>query len=536
MRKLSIIILCIILLIALGLRVYKLTEIPPSLYWDEASLGYNAYAILNSGIDEHGETYPTSRFTAFGDYKPPGYIYATAVSMAIFGSNEFSVRFPSSASGVLMVLLTYFLVKLLYKSTHIALISSFLLSISPWSLQLSRAAFEAHLAAMYNLLGVLLFLLALKRKWILPISVISFVASFYTFNANRIIAPLLLGFLSIMYFKEIVSSKKWIILSFIIGVCLLIPSFNYLITRESRLRFQEVSIFTSLDTVKKANNRIERDQNAWWAKILHNRRVYFAADFLKHYVDNFKGSFLFISGDQNPRLSVQNSGEMYLFELPFLIVGAFWLLKQKNKITLLLFGWLIIAPIPAATARETPHMLRIASILPIYQIITALGVVYFWHFSRIYSFKKRIIPCIFIALFALLNVAYYFHYYYAHYSSDWAGEWQYGYKQLVEKVKKLEGAYDRIEVTSQLGRPYIYFLFYNKVNPNDYVATRRAERDWYGLWNVYGFGNYDFQGNLPKHNERILYAKIPGEFPTDAKILDKVIAPNGKTVFLVGEY
>jgi len=115
--------LILIIIIAIFLRIWHLDLNPPSLYWDEASLGYNAYSILLSGADEHGEKLPLDRFIAFGDYKPPGYIYSTVFSMAVFGPNEFAVRFPSAMGGILMVILTYFLTKKLLTSVKVFLLA-----------------------------------------------------------------------------------------------------------------------------------------------------------------------------------------------------------------------------------------------------------------------------------------------------------------------------------------------------------------------------------------------------------------------------
>src|SRR4030067_1088650 len=91
-RKRERLILATIVLVAALLRFYKLGSNPPSLYWDEASLGYNAYSILKTGRDEHGEKLPIDRFIAFGDYKPPLYIYSAVGFIKAFGLNEFSVR------------------------------------------------------------------------------------------------------------------------------------------------------------------------------------------------------------------------------------------------------------------------------------------------------------------------------------------------------------------------------------------------------------------------------------------------------------
>src|SRR3990167_3514972 len=96
----------LVFFLAFVLRFYHLNLTPPSLYWDEVSLGYNAYSILKTTRDEHGKLLPLTNFAAFGDYKPPGYIYAAVPAIAVFGLNEFSVRFPSDFFGVLTVIIT----------------------------------------------------------------------------------------------------------------------------------------------------------------------------------------------------------------------------------------------------------------------------------------------------------------------------------------------------------------------------------------------------------------------------------------------
>ena len=41
----------LIILLAAFLRFYQLGQNPPSLDWDEASLGYNSYSLLRTGKD-----------------------------------------------------------------------------------------------------------------------------------------------------------------------------------------------------------------------------------------------------------------------------------------------------------------------------------------------------------------------------------------------------------------------------------------------------------------------------------------------------
>ena len=139
-----------VILLAFVLRFYHLNLTPSSLYWDEVSLGYNAYSILKTGRDEHGKFLPFTNFTAFGDYKPPGYIYAAVPAIAVLGFNEFSVRFPSAFFGVLTVAITYLLTKRIFRREKIALFAGFFLAISPWHIQFSRGAFEANVGLFFS--------------------------------------------------------------------------------------------------------------------------------------------------------------------------------------------------------------------------------------------------------------------------------------------------------------------------------------------------------------------------------------------------
>src|SRR3989344_4582888 len=102
-------ILIIIIFLATVLRFYQLGQNPPSLDWDETAHGYNAYSILKTGRDEYGYKLPLS-FRSFDDYKPPIYTYLVVPSVAIFGLNDFAVRFPSAVLGVLAVIFSYLMV------------------------------------------------------------------------------------------------------------------------------------------------------------------------------------------------------------------------------------------------------------------------------------------------------------------------------------------------------------------------------------------------------------------------------------------
>src|SRR3989344_3794562 len=99
-----------ILLIGGFLRFFNIANSPPSLNWDEAALGYNAYSILHTAKDEYGVTLPLIT-RSFDDYKSMLPAYAMVISVAVFGLNETGVRLPSAFFSTLSILLIYHLAK-----------------------------------------------------------------------------------------------------------------------------------------------------------------------------------------------------------------------------------------------------------------------------------------------------------------------------------------------------------------------------------------------------------------------------------------
>lgn len=102
------ILLFAIVIIAFLLRFIDLGKVPNGLNVDEVAFGYNAYSIAKTARDENGKFLPLV-FESYGDFKPPIYVYLTVIPVSIFGLNEFSVRFISALTGVLSVLVAYFL-------------------------------------------------------------------------------------------------------------------------------------------------------------------------------------------------------------------------------------------------------------------------------------------------------------------------------------------------------------------------------------------------------------------------------------------
>jgi len=526
--------LILFFLLAVFLRFWQLGQNPPSLTWDEAAWGYNAYSLSIDGKDEFGRFLPLNYLESFGDFKPPVYAYLDIFPVKIFGLTEFAVRFPSSIFGVLTVLITYFLTKRIFwnsKSKELyALLSSLFLAISPWHIMLSRAAFEANVATFFIVGGIWLFLKGIQeKKWYITISIIFFVLSMYTFNTSRIVAPLLVLFLGLTFRKNLIENKKQTFIAVLVGILLILPILGFLLSPQASLRFKEVNIFTDIEVIKTSNQEIINDSSNW-SRIIHNRRVGYTLSYIKHYFDNFNPSFIFIRGDGNPKFSTQDVGQMYLWDLPFFTVGILMIFKKKTGFWWIIPAWMLIGILPAGTARETPHALRIETTLPTFQILVAYGFSQFLFYIKKHTkfFEAGII---FVGLLLFANFFYFFRNYIVHYPYIFSGEWQYGYKESIDYVKSVQDKYNKIYITNDLGRPYIYYLFYTKTDPRIFRKDSKIRRDAFGFVTVDRFGKYHFLNDttkIDKDNGKKLFVQTPTNVPSGANILKNFYLLNNR--------
>ena len=427
--------LIIIVLLAAILRFYKLGQVPSGFVNDEAAIGYNAYSLLKTGKDEFNVSWPVI-FRSFGEGKLPVYIYLTIPSVAVFGLNEFSVRFPSALFGVLTVLVV----------SRWSLLATLVLATLPWHIHFSRAAFEANLALFFLTFGTWTWL-AKKFWW----SLISFTLAIFTYNAALIFMPLWVVYL---FFRD----KQKIILLIFLPLILLF----YLQTGYNR--FNSISIFNAQSGVMRRleqKYRETRNQPLLLTRVLHNKPIEFSVDLLKRYASHFNFNFLFFSGDPiRPRYRVPDTGQALWFSLLFFILGLYQLAKQKNWVFLV---WLLLAPLAAAITFETPSSIRsLFMIIPLCMAI-AQGIL-----ATVKRFPITILPIILIFAF---NFVSYLDAYYIHAPVHEPYEWQGGYKELVSRVNKLMPAYDRAMITDSRGTAYIYFLFYNQYDPAKWQAA-----------------------------------------------------------------
>lgn len=565
--------LSILVAFALLLRVYRISDFPVSLNWDEVSHGYNAYSILKSGADEWGFKFPAI-FRAYGDYKLPVYIYISALSVGVFGLNEFAVRLPSVIAGTVAVLLTYYLTKELLKNqkskkltTRVGLMAAFLLTIEPWSLFLSRPAFEANLALVLFLGGFLLLLKSYSKVKYLPFSVILLGLSVWTYNSYRIFTPLMLLFALILYGKSYFNILKNHITSLISAilftVIFFVPMFFQLLGT-GNARFDKISIIDDglVGRVIETREKLKYSPNM--ERLMINKYTFASIEFAKNWLSTFNPKFLFLTGGSNYQFNVPGHGILYVFGAPFLFVGLLVIFRNFVKYRFLIF-WIIISPVAASLTREAPHVLRNITLLPIPMVLTSIGVTTFieWsikilnldnkserHVNFSILFKNGLyVAFVFVYIILLVSFA---NKYMRYYPQKYSWSWQYGYKQVSEYIKANYNNYDKIILTKKYGEPHEFLLFYLKYDPIKYLTDnnliRYSQSGWY--W-VDSFDKFVFvnEWDIPTEEwqsfvtekgaivdctaQKCLLVSDPDSFPKTWKILKQIEFLDGKTAFSV---
>lgn len=510
-------ILFIIAILAIVLRLWQLGQNPPSLNWDEVSIGYNAYSILNTGKDEYGNFLPLI-FRSMDDYKQPIYVYLTVASEKIFGLTPFAVRFPSALLGILSVLIFYFLVKELSENKKISLLSSFLLAILPWHVQFSRTAIEANVGLFFVILGLLFFSKSLKDKsWLLPFSAISLVFSMFTYLSFRVVVPLVGLIFLIAFYKKI---KKG--LSLYMGMVIIFLAFSFL--------FSDIFFQNGLTRVKGSNvfehfpeKYVQaRGEMAYDAKLKINilRKVFHDSQILtsgelvlRGYFTHFSPDFLFFYLDQKHH-HAPNVGLLYIWMMPFIPLGIYDLFTKNRKLAIILILWLLASPVPASITWDIPHAIRaVAMIIPL-MILTSFGIIYFFHLIGQKVFLK-IISLAFLCFIVVFNGVYFIHQYSIHLPHEKSNIWVFGREKLTKYLEANKAKYDKIIISTRLEWPYIFILFYSKYDPRRYLASGGTVS---GGWDEEGnrlenieFHKFDINKNRPPG--KILYVGLPDEFP-----------------------
>lgn len=524
------ILLILILSLSFFIRVYELGAIPASLNQDEVAIGYNAYSLLRTGADEHGKLFPLA-LESFGDWKLPSYPMITTVPIAVFGLTEFAVRFPSAIAGVVTVLFIYLISLQIFKKQSVALFSALLLSISPWSIHFSRAAYEVNLAMAFFLAGFFLLLLYVnsqsKQTWHILLGSFLLGLTLFTYHSFIIFTPLFLIVIFFIYRGRLKMQRG----IFFAGVLL----FSFIITslavnmNSGGNKASTLSIFNDVDVIYERAEKFRGDKSNESKLTVHLHNKYAAGLYQLsiNYLNTFSPTFLFDRGGEKLQHNIEGIGNLYIIDALLLFVGFICLFWYKEKSIPLLLAWLFLAPIPSALTRDTPNTTRLFILLPVFVLISSYG---FYHILKYLQQKKSLGQLAAVGFLGvmLLHFILFLDLYFIHMNFQRVRFWRYGFREAVLLSKKYPS--HKIVMVGPKDFPYIYYLFYTKYDPSRF----RQEVTYYpitdeGFKHVKQFGRYSFVENIDYMKLKASTIYIDKSQPHDR--LSTIRLPSGDPVF-----
>ena len=528
-----------IVVIAIFLRFFQLSSVPPSPSLDEVSIGYNAFSIIKTGADEFGNKFPVL-LRAYDDWRPALYVYTVIPFVKIFGLNVLAVRLPSAILSVLSVFATFFLAKELFKKKNVAigLFSALLLAISPWHVYISRLGHEANLAISCLIFGLCFFFKYknnLGKPKFLYLASFFFALSFDSYQSTKIVVPLVVAVLFLIYFKELIARKKSIILASLLGVVLCVPILFYSFSPNGLIRFKATNLFSSNPQLieKSAKQVLEDKQNKnYIGMFIHNRRVYYSILFSQAYLSHLSPFWLYIP-TVDAQFKVPNFSLFYFFEFPLLVFGFFIFTKISNKKNLLfLILWMLLAIIPGAISNGYPHAMRIFNLLPAPQIIEAGALIYLLTYLKE---KFGVLGKIIIFLSLFLSIVNFSISYFIFFPKDLSSQFQYGVIQSLKEAKSIEGNYKSVIVSNQknLSQSYMYYLFSQSYDPKLYQKNGGTISGGYDA--NHKIGNFYFEDiKSASHSGSLLVIDASDFKKKEMKIIKKIHFLDGKdAIYLV---
>lgn len=428
--------LIFLILMAVGIaaRVIGFGTVPGDLYQDEAYAGYEAYSLLNYGIDSAGYSFPVYLYT-WGSGMSALNTYLMIPFMAVFGAKIWVIRLPQLIVACLTLWVVYLLARRMFDE-RIALFTLFLLAICPWHITMSRWGLDANLAPGFLIFALYFYVRGLDNSKFLMLSSLMYGLSLYCYAAIWEIVPflVLIEFLYGIYIKKI-RMDRYVVLSVLILGLLALPLLLFLLVNmgvmeEIRLPFFSVPkllVMRSGDVGP--GNIVERAKNVW--------------RLMKIQTDNMT-----ING-------TEEYGIYYSGTLSFFMLGTYYCVRTVLKkffrreympeflLLLQVAGGIGLGLLLIRTNIFRNNILFIPMVM-----VAARGICYLFELINI---RELILP----VLYYIVMFAGFMHYYFTDYADEAAYPFYRGLQEALEDAVSYEGP---VYYSRGIAHPCILFL------------------------------------------------------------------------------
>lgn len=398
-----------ILLLALGARLWGITDYPPGLYPDQAANGEDALEILSGKLQV---------FSLRNNGRESLFFYVQALTVGVFGIGVWPLFLASALVGIATVAATYTAGARLFGRSVGALAALFLAT-NPWHVTLSRTGFRAVTVPLFIALTLWGFARLFQAKtpraqWAgALLTGVAVGLGAYTYTAGRAFAAFLflmaaIGVIRVLFSQRFRERFRGALLPLagatVIAFVVTFPLLRFFAVHPgfAFVRAQHVSVF----------NPDLNGGDPWGTLLRMTGRTL--------------GAFVW-DGDGNPRHNVPRPDLPYIpgghhayngGGVPFLslvpaalaLLGVVIAIRRAPWIILLFLVMLLPA---VTTAEGMPHGLRTVGAIPAHVLLAGLGGQWLWRIGRRLSPQSMrlatpVIAAIALSLTAFSDLVWYF--------------------------------------------------------------------------------------------------------------------------------
>ncbi len=383
--------LAVTALICVGIRVWQFGAVPGGFNQDGAMAAVDARALAEYGTDRYGMRLPV-HLTAWGYGQMSALLsYLMVPFIKLFGFHPIAIRMPQLIMSLLAILCLYLFVKDVF-GRNMALAAFLFVSINPWQIIQSRWVLDCNLYPQFFMIGVYFLNKGISKKWSLYLSMVFFGLCMYCYGISIYTMPafLLMSCIYLLVKKEIKVRDALIcagIYLLVGGAFILVMMINF---------FGWETIQTPLFTLPYFPDSVRS-----------NDILFFSDNIGSQFVQNVKAllNVTLLQEKDLPWNDIEGFGTMYLFSMPFVVLGlvALWKrFRDKRGSMIVLFDLLTGIFCGLLTNGVNVNRNNI-----IYYPIIILAAVGIYEAVRWVSVSKYVILCTYAAVFCVFAHTYF---------------------------------------------------------------------------------------------------------------------------------
>ena len=475
--------LFVILFLGAAVRLYAFGSVPAGLNQDEASTGYDGYALLHYGIDRSGFHNPVF-LVGFGSGMSALPSYLAMPFFLVFGVSVAALRAPNILIGILSLPAFYLLVRRTGDRT-LALLATFLLAISPWHIMDSRWTLAG---ALPNLVvfGVLALCIGREKPRALLWAAVFFALTLYEYAPAYLFTPVFLVFASLFFLRNRPASwRPFVAAGALLGL-LALPIVLTVAVNQFKLG--------SIETPLLSMPRLPSTPRYQTISTL------FGGSGATGVGDNLHAFWrvLVTGNDGLIWNAIPGYGYLYRLALPLAVLGLVATLARRrywtSEVDFFFLAWLAAGVVLAAAEPININRVNVVFIPIIFFAAVgirtiAVQIVPFVVGSRSIT-VARVVLAAFVAYY-LVSFAYFTRAYFgASYGAQIGGAFFAHFGDAVNRAASATTG--PLCITDRVNEPYIFVLFYRKLDPHLFEQTVQYENPGAEFQNVATFDRYTF--------------------------------------------